>query len=216
MNLSKNLDDVRKNLHGQTIVAATKYVGSDEIRLLYQLGVGDIGENHAQALLEKQEHLKELPIRWHFIGHLQTNKVKSIINRIDCLHSLDSVKLAKEIQKYRKTPLDCFVEVHISGEMTKTGVSETELVNFIRTLSEYDTIRVIGLMGMAENTEDETIIRKNFSRLSALQKQVESLSLPNVPCHFLSMGMSHDYLIAIECGATHVRLGSILFRKEES
>jgi hypothetical protein len=215
MSIQENLARIRPDLLHQTIVAATKYVGAAEIRTLYALGITDMGENHAQALLEKQETLKDLPIRWHFIGHLQTNKVKAVINCIDCLHSLDSLRLAEEITKYRHTPLDCFIEVHISAESTKTGILPTDLPNFIDSLAKYDTIRVIGLMGMAENTEDISRIRANFMTLAQLRKQIESRHLAYAPCHDLSMGMSHDYKIAIECGATYLRLGSILFRKEE-
>jgi len=215
MSIQENLARIRPNITNQTIVAATKYVGASEIRALFALGIQNIGENHAQALLEKQEELKDLPIHWHFIGHLQTNKVKAVINRIDCLHSLDSLRLAAEITKYRRIPLDCFIEVHISSESTKTGILPMDLPNFLDSLAKYDTIRVIGLMGMAENTEDFTVIRANFMTLARLQKEIESKHLAYAPCHDLSMGMSHDYKIAIECGATYIRLGSILFRKEE-
>lgn len=215
MTIQDNLARIRTHIPHQTIVAATKYVGPAEMRELFAQGIVNMGENHAQALLEKQEELNDLPIKWHFIGHLQTNKVKAVINRIECLHSLDSLRLAAEITKYRFTPLDCFIEVHISSESTKTGIMPLDLPNFIDSLAKYDTIRVIGLMGMAENTEDDRRIRADFMALAQLQKEIESRHLSYAPCHDLSMGMSHDYQIAIECGATYVRLGSILFRKEE-
>jgi hypothetical protein len=215
MNLEKNLSEVRKHLSGQTIVAATKYVQADTIRSLFSLGISDMGENHVQTLFQKQQLLSDLPIKWHFIGHLQTNKVKLMINHIDFLHSLDSLKLVAEIQKFRKTPLDCFIEINISRETAKTGMNADELTNFVNELAKYDKIRVIGLMGMAENTESRDVILSQFQFLAALQKTLKEKRLPYAPCEFLSMGMSGDYLIAIACGATHLRLGSILFRNED-
>lgn len=215
MILSKNVQKIQSELHGQTIVAATKYVESDVIRQLVNLGITNIGENVAQALLKKQAELIDLPIIWHFLGHLQTNKVKMIINKIMYLHSLDSLHLAQEINRERTRTLDCFIEVNISNELTKTGISSAELSNFVTTLAKYDKIRVVGLMGMAANTNDFTVIQQSFRKLAILRDGIEQMQLPYAPCHYLSMGMSHDYQIAIASGATHLRLGSILFRNEE-
>lgn len=215
MILSKNVQKIQSELHGQTIVAATKYVESDVIRQLVNLGIINIGENVAQALLKKQAELIDLPIIWHFLGHLQTNKVKMIINKIMYLHSLDSLHLAQEINRERTRTLDCFIEVNISNELTKTGISNVELTNFVTALAKYDKIRVVGLMGMAANTNDYTVIQQSFRKLAILRDGIEQMQLPYAPCHYLSMGMSHDYQIAIASGATHLRLGSILFRNEE-
>ncbi|MDD3842574.1 MAG: YggS family pyridoxal phosphate-dependent enzyme [Candidatus Izemoplasmatales bacterium] len=215
MILSKNVQKIQSELHGQTIVAATKYVESDVIRQLVNLGITNIGENVAQALLKKQAELIDLPIIWHFLGHLQTNKVKMIINKIMYLHSLDSLHLAQEINRERTRTLDCFIEVNISNELTKTGISNVELTNFVTALAKYDKIRVVGLMGMAANTNDYTVIQQSFRKLAILRDGIEQMQLPYAPCHYLSMGMSHDYQIAIASGATHLRLGSILFRNEE-
>lgn len=215
MILSKNVQKIQSELHGQTIVAATKYVESDVIRQLVNLGITNIGENVAQALLKKQAELIDLPIIWHFLGHLQTNKVKMIINKIMYLHSLDSLHLAQEINRERTRTLDCFIEVNISNELTKTGISNVELTNFVTALAKYDKIRVVGLMGMAANTNDFTVIQQSFRKLAILRDGIEQMQLPYAPCHYLSMGMSHDYQIAIASGATHLRLGSILFRNEE-
>lgn len=215
MILSEDIKKIQSKLHGQTIVAATKYVESDVIRQLVNLGITNIGENVAQALLKKQAELIDLPIIWHFLGHLQTNKVKMIINKIMYLHSLDSLHLAQEINRERTRTLDCFIEVNISNELTKTGISSAELSNFVTTLAKYDKIRVVGLMGMAANTNDYTVIQQSFRKLAILRDGIEQMQLPYAPCHYLSMGMSHDYQIAIASGATHLRLGSILFRNEE-
>ncbi len=215
MNLKANLDTVRSHFHGQTLVAATKYVDAPTILELYALGVEDVGENRVQDFIRKQDLLTDLPIKWHFIGHLQTNKVKTVINRISYLHSLDSLKLAKEIQKERKTSLPCFVEVKLTDEPNKTGILPSELLQFVHSLVQYDIITVVGLMGMAKANGSEKEIKDSFNCLRSLRDDVTRLNLAYAPCKWLSMGMSDDYQIAIECGATHLRLGSILYRNEE-
>ncbi len=215
MNLKSNLDFVKKTLTTQTLIVATKYVDYPVIQELFNLGVKDVGENRVQDMLRKKNALLNLPIRWHFIGHLQSNKVKSMINQIDCLHSLDSLKLAENIQNERKEKLDCFIEVKLTSEPNKTGVSPDLLCDFVKKLERYDIINIVGLMGMAEANGTETDTFDSFNRLRALRDEIRLLHLPYAPCEYLSMGMSDDYLIAIACGATHVRLGSILFRNEE-
>lgn len=214
MSIEQNLSEIKPYIQNVTLICATKYVGVPELKELLRLGETHFGENRVDSFLEKVEALKEEPVDWHFIGHLQTNKVKKVINHINCLHSLDREALAESIQKYRNQVLDCFVEVNISSEPSKTGLKKEETINFIKNLAKYDKIRVIGLMGMAENTEDETILKKQFTSLKILRDEVRNLALPYAPCKYLSMGMSHDYKIAIECGASHIRLGSILFRNE--
>jgi pyridoxal phosphate enzyme (YggS family) len=216
LSIQSNVERIRKNLNNEIIVAATKYVGSEQIRTLYATGIDTMGENRVQDLLRKQEELTDLPIRWHFIGHRQTNKVKSMINRIECFHSLDRIKLASEIQNERNQPLDCFIEVKLTDEPLKTGVLPSELLDFIRSLEKYDIIKVIGLMGMAKADGSVDEIRANFGLLRHLQQQVEAMNLSYAPCHYLSMGMSQDYHYALEFHSTHLRLGSILFRSEEN
>jgi len=183
------------------ICAATKYVKAYEINLLLDAGIKDLGENRVQDFLVKAEALKERDINWHFIGHLQTNKVKSMIN-----------KIAKAVNKYRSSVLECYVEVNCSKEESKHGLAEDEVIPFIKDLAKYDKIKVIGLMTMAENTSDKNVIRSNFQLLKKLQQEVEQLNLPYAPCKELSMGMSNDFIIAIEEGATIVRIGSRLFK----
>lgn len=215
MDLAKNLETVRRDLGSATLVAATKYVGAETIAALVRLGVCDIGENRVDAYLAKRAALSDLPIRWHFIGHLQSNKAKGVVETIDCLHSLDGLRLAAEIQKRRTSPLDCFVEVHVSGEPSKDGVEPENLRDFVKDLAEYDRIRVVGLMGMAAETDDETVVFETFRKLARLRDEIRAEGWPHAPCAFLSMGMSGDYKLALKAGATHVRLGSILFRSEE-
>lgn len=201
--LSDNLKKI--DAKGATIVCASKYVDSSKIREMYNLGVSNMGENRVQAFLEKYDELKDLNIIWHFIGHLQTNKVKDVINKITYLHSLDSIKLAKEIEKYATKKIKCFIEIN-DGEEQKTGISLDEAINFYNELKSYSKIEVVGFMSMAPNTVDEALIEEAFLRVKNLKDKID----PNL---YLSMGMSNDYKIALKCGATHIRLGSILWKE---
>ena len=202
--LSDNLKAVDPK--GATIVCASKYVGSSFIKKMYDLEIKNMGENRAQAFLEKYEDLKDLDIVWHFIGHLQPNKVKDIVNKIDYLHSLDSIKLASEIEKYSNKKLKCFIEIN-SGEESKSGIDYSEALNFYNELKKYSKIEVVGFMTMAPDVDDENVIKGVFMRLKDFRDSIDK----NL---YLSMGMSNDYKIALECGATHIRLGSILWKGE--
>lgn len=217
MNIRKNVDLVRQNIQSLVvnseavnIVAATKYANANQILELFESGITMMGENRVDALLEKKAQLS-LPIEWHFIGTLQSRKVKDIINEIECLHSLDRLSLATEIQKYRQEPLPCFIQVNVSKEESKHGLSIEEVIPFIEALKQYPVIQVIGLMTMAPHTNDEGVIRDCFKKLKQLQVSISECHL-EVNCSMLSMGMSNDYMIAIEEGATHIRLGSGLFQ----
>jgi len=192
-----------------TLVAATKYVDSSEMRNLFKNGVTNFGENRVDAFLNKYEDLNNLNITWHFIGHLQRNKAKEVINKIDYLHSLDSLKLADEIEKYRERPLPTFVEVSINLEENKNGVPYYELEDFIKSLLKYKKIKLVGLMMMTIKVSDDK--ENQFAKLVELKKKIENNL--NIKIPYLSMGMSEDYLEAIKEGATHIRLGRILFKE---
>ena len=192
-----------------TLVAATKYVDAIEMKSLFNSGVKNFGENRVDAFLSKYESLKDLDIIWHFIGHLQRNKAKEVINKIDFLHSLDSLKLADEIEKYREKPLNTFVEVSINLEDNKNGVPYYELEEFIKSLLKYKKINLVGLMMMTIKESDDK--DNQFSKLVKLRNKIEE-SL-NIKIPYLSMGMSEDYELAIKEGATHIRLGRILFEE---
>lgn len=192
-----------------TLVAATKYVDSSEMRNLFKNGVTNFGENRVDAFLNKYEDLKDLNITWHFIGHLQRNKAKEIINKIDYLHSLDSLKLADEIEKYREKPLPTFVEVSINLEENKNGVPYYELEDFIKSLLKYKKIKLVGLMMMTIKISEDK--ENQFAKLVELKKKIEKNL--NIKILYLSMGMSEDYLEAIKEGTTHIRLGRILFKE---
>ncbi len=192
-----------------TIVAASKYVDADDVIVLLDAGICDIGENRVESFLHKYELLQNKPIKWHFIGHLQRNKAKDIINKIDFLDSLDSLKLAELIEKERLSPLKCLVEVSINLEENKNGVPYFELENFLKAIKAYSKIEVVGLMMMSIRYSDEQALKQQFNKLRLLRDEMEQKLHTKLP--YLSMGMSEDYQEAIEEGATHIRLGRILF-----
>ena len=194
-----------------TLVAATKYGDSDDLRELYSNGVTNFGENRVDAFLEKYDSLKDLDISWHFIGHLQRNKAHLVLDKIDYLHSLDSLELAKVINRYRLSPLKCFIEVSINLEENKNGVPYYEAKEFIKECLKYPNINIVGLMMMAVSNSSEESLYNQFRKLKELKLDLEkelNISLP-----YLSMGMSDDYRIAISEGATHIRIGRVLFER---
>ncbi len=192
-----------------TIVAATKYVGVDDMKILLESGISNFGENRVNDFLTKYEALKDLPIKWHFIGHLQRNKAKEIINKIDCLHSLDSLKLAKIIDENRDTPLDTFIEVSVNLEENKDGVPFMEIDDFVEEVLKYKNIHLVGLMMMAVANSSSSSLDEQFEKLAKIREHLETKF--NIKLPYLSMGMSDDYKHAIKAGATHIRLGRILF-----
>ena len=193
---------------GVTLVAVSKTRPAEDIRVLYDLGHRDFGENYVQELLVKQGALPE-DIRWHFIGHLQTNKVRQIAGFVHLIHGVDSVKLLQEINKQGQKlnrRVGCLLQVHIAQEETKFGFDAAELRQLADQLSSFPYAHVKGLMGMATNTDNETQIRTEFAQLREL---AGIIPFDNAP--IFSMGMSNDYAIAIEEGSTLVRIGSLLF-----
>lgn len=209
MNIKKNVKNVLDQIEGRArIVAASKYVAASEISELYESGIALMGENRVEAFLEKK-NMVDAPVEWHFIGTLQSRKAKNVINEISCLHSLDRLSLANEIEKHRQSPLECFVQVNVANEASKQGIAAEELLDFLEALKSYEKIKVTGLMAMAPHTEDENEQRAVFRALRKLKD--EAVQAGHSQLSELSMGMSNDYLIAIEEGATIVRLGSVLF-----
>lgn len=195
-----------------TLIAVSKTKPVEDIRALYNLGQRDFGENYVQELTEKQAQLPQ-DIRWHFIGHLQTNKVKQITGIVHLIHSVDSFKLLKEIdkqsQKINKVT-NCLLQVHIAQEETKFGLDETELNSLIsqHTSKPMQNINLTGLMGMASFTDNESQVRKEFACLKSLQSK---LSTAGCELPTISMGMTADYKIAIEEGSNMIRVGSLIF-----
>ena len=206
----KDIKEFIKSIPGDvTIVAASKYVDANDIKILLDAGIKDIGENRVDSFLHKHELLKDQDVKWHFIGHLQRNKANKVIDKIDYLESLDSLELAKIINSHRLSPLKCFVEVSINLEENKDGVPYYQAKEFIKELKQYSNIEVVGLMMMAIRHSEDESLKEQFKKLRLLRDEIEKdldIKLP-----YLSMGMSEDYLEAIEEGATHIRLGRILF-----
>lgn len=198
-----------------TVLAVTKYVTVQTAREAVESGILNLAENRKEGLIEKQDAIHDSRVIWHLIGTLQTRKVKDVVDRINFFHALDRLKLAEEINKRKKAgKLKCFIEMNISGEATKHGIREEELDDFVDALGRYDHIRVVGLMTMAPYTEDKDLIRQVFRRLRDCRDRIRAKNLDHAPCTELSMGMSHDYQIAVEEGATFVRIGTALVGNE--
>jgi pyridoxal phosphate enzyme (YggS family) len=204
-----------------TLVAVSKTKPVADIKELYDLGQRDFGENYVQELADKQVQLPG-DIRWHFIGHLQTNKVKFIASFVQLIHAVDSLKLLKEINKQalkNNRVIDCLLQVHIAQEETKFGFSEKELEDLFNTnlseLPELKNVRVKGLMGMASLTDDMNKVRNEFKILKTLFEKFSQLPIANCQLQILSMGMTSDYKIAIEEGSNMVRIGSLIFGERE-
>ena len=203
---------------GVQLLAVSKTKSVEEIHSLYDLGQRDFGENYVQELLEKQVHLPK-DIRWHFIGHLQTNKVKLIVPFVYMIQSVDSLKLLLEIDKHaskNKRVVRCLLQIHIAREETKFGLDQAELdlllltVNRNRQEGRFNHSQISGCMGMASLTENKTQIREEFYQLRLIFEKIKT-SFSSDPVDTLSMGMSSDYQIAMEEGSTMVRLGTLIF-----
>lgn len=214
-----NLEQIQKKIElaqkhsNQTqqvnIIAVTKEVDVARTEEAIEAGLVHVGENRPEGLEMKLQSI-DRDVAWHYIGSLQTRKVKQVINEIDYLHSLDRLSLAEEIEKRATKRVKCFVQANVSGEESKHGLDKEQTLKFVKQLASFSKIEVVGLMTMAPFTEDDHIIRQAFKELKQLQQEIIQLNLANVPCTELSMGMSNDYEIAVEEGATFVRIGTAL------
>ena len=194
------------------LLGASKYANAEKIREAYQCGVRVFGESRAQDFLKKFEQLRDLPIDWHFIGNLQTNKVKYIIDKVSLIHSLDRQSLADEIQKRAERlgkVQDVLIEVNVGKEETKGGVYEEDLEKLFEYCLSLKNLRVLGLMAIPPYKENPEEVRPYFVKLRKLKEKLEDLYKVKLP--HLSMGMSEDFEVAVEEGATIVRIGSAIF-----
>ena len=196
------------------LVAVSKTKPNEAIKAMYDLGQRDFGENYVQELVDKQASLP-VDIRWHFIGHLQSNKVKYIAPFVYLIHGVDSEKLLQEINKQAEKNnrvIDCLLQVHIASEATKFGFDGPDLHAFLVSgrVANYTHIRIRGLMGMASFTEDQDLLSNEFTLLKSYFDKA-SVAFPNGEFNILSMGMSSDYPLAISKGSNMVRIGSLLF-----
>jgi pyridoxal phosphate enzyme (YggS family) len=215
----KAYEEILKELREENVrlIAVSKTKPVEDIKALYDLGQRDFGENYVQELVEKEAQLPK-DIRWHFIGHLQSNKVKYIISFVHLIHGVDSLKLLTEINKQalkHKREVDCLLQVHIAEEETKFGFDELELQELVKTslseLHELKNVQVCGLMGMASFTDDVEKLRGEYIKLKMLFNKYAELKTENWKLKTLSIGMSGDYKIAVEEGSTMVRIGSLIF-----
>ena len=213
--VSERINEIKKTLpEGVRLVAVSKFHPASLIREAYDGGQRIFGESHVQELVSKYEELPK-DIEWHFIGHLQTNKVKYIAPFVSLIHAVDSEHLIREIDKQAKRcnrTIPVLLEVHVAQEETKYGFSPDELLAFMKdgTWQQYQNVNICGLMCMATNTDDETQIAREFEQARELFELVNSKWL-NGKWKTCSWGMSHDYTIAVRHGATLVRIGSLIF-----
>lgn len=221
MNVQKNIDEIKKKLPAKTrLVAVSKFHGVDEILKAYNGGHKIFGESRVQELIEKQPDLPQ-DIEWHFIGRLQRNKVKDIVPFIDCIHSVDSERLLRQIERQAANVnrvVPCLLQIHIAEEDTKAGFTEEECWNLLSAEKwrKYTHVQLSGVMGMATFTDDENIVREEFAKLHAFFHKVKKHFFADEPqFKEISMGMSSDYKVAIEEGSTLIRVGSIIFGERE-
>lgn len=196
------------------IVAVSKTFPVERIREAAGAGQTDFGESYAQELRSKAEAMKGEEVRWHFVGHLQSNKVRHVLNDLYLLHSLDRMSLAEEIQKRAASVgrmVDALIEVHTTGEATKSGILPDDVLNFARAVAAYDRIRVRGLMTMGPFSDELERARPCFRRVRELQAVLRREGPDQMSWNELSMGMSGDFPVAIEEGATIVRIGTAIF-----
>jgi hypothetical protein len=218
MSISENVKSYQKKIgSGVTLVAVSKTKPIEDIQEAYNAGQRVFGENKAQEMTTKYEGLPK-DIQWHMIGHLQRNKVKYIAPYVDLIHSVDSLRLLKEINKQAKKNervINCLLQIYIAKEESKFGLDEREAIQLIEEeLPELTHVKIVGLMGMATNTDNESTIKREFNILKNFFDELKSNNFKDT-AHFqtLSMGMSGDYELAISCGSNMVRIGSAIFGK---
>ncbi len=227
MSINENLAQVRRRIAEAaeragrsadeiTLIAVTKTRAAKEINEAISLGVTDIGENKPQEIRDKFADVS--PVRWHMIGHLQTNKIKYIIDRVCMIHSVDSIHLMDEIDKQagkHNIVMDILIQVNISGEETKQGCAPEELPRLLEHAGELNNIRVRGLMTIAPKADSGVTNSLHFDNIRRLFVDISQKKYDNVTMECLSMGMSGDYETAIECGATMVRVGTAIFGERD-
>lgn len=227
--IKENLKEVHKRINAaclkynrdpQTVklLLATKNVSAENIKIALSAGESLIAENKIQELKEKYDSLKDLNIETHFIGHLQSNKIKDVIKYVSCIQSIDRIELAEKLDKrlqFENKTMDVLLQFNTSNEESKFGMSPENAVSFAKAISNFQTIRVKGLMTIGLFSSEDEKVRKCFQLLKQIQKQIIELDLPNVKMYVLSMGMSNDLEVAIEEGSTMLRIGTAIFGKRK-
>ncbi|WP_269242477.1 YggS family pyridoxal phosphate-dependent enzyme [Flavobacterium limnophilum] len=216
MSIAQNLLKIKSSLPSTvTLVAVSKTKPIPDLKEAYDAGQRIFGENKIQEMAEKWEAMPK-DIQWHMIGHVQTNKVKFMAQFVNLIHGVDSLKLLEEINKQAQKNnriIDCLLQIYIAEEETKFGLDEEELNEILASsaFKEMKNIRIVGLMGMATFTENQNQIKKEFTHLKTIFDKLQPLNTENCQLNTISMGMSGDYQLAIECGSTMVRIGSSIF-----
>ncbi|MBQ6686691.1 MAG: YggS family pyridoxal phosphate-dependent enzyme [Firmicutes bacterium] len=214
---AKYAESVGKTEQDVLLVAVTKTRTADEINEAIDAGITDIGENKVQEVVDKFDHVK--PVRWHLIGHLQTNKVKYIIDKVCMIHSVDSMKLAKEIDKragQHGVTMDILIQVNAAQEESKFGITTDDTKQLILDiLEECPNIRIRGLMHIAPAAEDPNEVRQYFAQVKELYEECGKIDHPHLEFKYLSMGMSHDFGVAIEEGSNLIRVGTSIFGERD-
>lgn len=221
--IKKNIDEIKKKISRScekagvseediVLIAVTKTRRSDEINESINAGIIDIGENKVQEIMDKYNEV--LPAKWHMIGHLQTNKVKYIIDKVKMIHSLDSLRLAEEINKRAKQnnlTMDVLIQINVAEEDSKYGIGVSEIDDFLAELERYEHMNVKGFMTVAPFEDNPENVRVYFKQMKQLFDKYKSSQYRNVQLEYLSMGMTNDYEIAIEEGANMIRIGTAIF-----
>lgn len=228
MTLQKNIEDVlnrvkdaasisNQNPQEVELIAVTKTIDVDIIKQAIDLGITNVAENKVQELVRKYEEIGPV-VKWHLIGHLQRNKVKYIIDKVDLIHSLDSYRLAEEISKRAEgidRIMECLLQVNVSGEETKYGIDPKDVIHILKEISSLENIKIVGLMTMAPHVEDQEDTRQYFKALKSISEEIDKIDLQNVEMTYLSMGMSNDFEIAVQEGANLIRVGSSIFGERD-
>lgn len=212
-NIKKACETAGRNPQEVTLVAVSKTKPLSDIEELMNYGVEEYGENKVQELCDKYENISR-PVNWHLIGHLQTNKVKYIVDKACLIHSVDSIHLAEEIEKQaakKNVVANILIQVNIAHEDTKFGIDETNIYEIIDKIKDFKHIKIKGLMTIAPFVENPEENRVHFKKMKQLLLDIKSKNIDNIDMNILSMGMTNDYMVAIEEGATMVRVGTGIF-----
>lgn len=203
-----------RNLEDIVVIAVSKTVDSGRAKEAVEAGLVNLGENRVQELVKKYDELSNTDAKWHLIGHLQKNKVKYIIDKAVLIHSLESLELAKEIDKRARQHnliFDVLIELNIGEESSKFGIGEDAVYEFVSSLEQFENIKVLGLMTVAPFTENPEDVRWVFKKMKEIFNKISGMKLKNTEMKYLSMGMTNDYEIAIEEGANIIRIGTAIF-----
>jgi pyridoxal phosphate enzyme (YggS family) len=225
LSIRENIDDIVKKIEAAckkvgrnpndiTLIAVSKTVESPKVREAVAAGVDNLGENRVQELVKKYEDLKDIDIKWHMIGHLQKNKVKYIIDKTVLIHSVESLSLAEEIDKRAKKAgivANVLIELNIGEEKSKFGIKEENVYDFVKSMEEFENIKVSGLMTVAPFCENPEDVRWVFKKMKDIYDKISAMNLKNAEMKYLSMGMTNDFEIAIEEGSNMIRIGTAIF-----